>query len=123
MKEVSKPGIKKKISRSVTDSDDKIKYKDSKPGISNLINIYTSITNETIENIEKKYEDKMYSDFKNDLSDIIIELLEPIQNEYNIIIKDKSYLEKMLKDGSEKAAYKARRTISKVYRKVGFVKK
>ena len=119
----SKDIIKKKISRSVTDSDDKIKYKDSKPGISNLINIYTSITNETIENIEKKYEDKMYSDFKNDLSDIIIELLEPIQNEYNTIIKDKSYLEKMLKDGSEKASYKARRTISKVYRKVGFVKK
>ena len=65
----------------------------------------------------------MYSHLKKDLIDIIIDSLNPIRKEYNKIINDKNYLNAILKEGSEKASLKARKTISKVYRKVGFVKK
>jgi len=115
--------IRKKINRAVTDSGSEVTYTNDKPGLSNLIDIYTSLTNESIKNIEKRYEGKMYSEFKNDLADLIISTLEPIQLEYNKIINDKIYLDNILKDGSDRCSYIARRTISKVYRKVGFVKK
>ena len=64
----------------------------------------------------------MYSDFKKDLGDIIVEFLNPIQNKYSKIINDKNYISTILNTGKEKASYKARRTLSKVYRKVGFIK-
>ena len=115
--------IKKKINRAVTDSGNEIKYSDDKPGLSNLIDIYSCLSGYDFKSIEEKYEGKMYSSLKNDLIDLIIEFLKPIRQEYNRIISDKNFLDQVLKDGSEKASYKARRTLSKVYRKVGFVKK
>ncbi len=115
--------IKKKINRAVTDSGNEIKYSDDKPGLSNLIDIYSCLSGYDFKAIEKKYEGKMYSSLKNDLIDLIIEFLNPIRQEYNRVISDKHYLDEVLKNGSEKASYKARRTLSKVYRKVGFVKK
>ncbi len=115
--------IKKKINRAVTDSGSEIKYSEDKPGLSNLIDIYTSLTNEKIEDVEQKYIGKMYSVLKKDLIEIIIDFLGPIKEEYTKIISDKAYLAEVLSDGSEKASFKARRTLSKVYRKVGFVKK
>ena len=115
--------IKKKINRAVTDSGNEIKYSNDKPGLSNLIDIYSCLSGYDFKSIEEKYEGKMYSSLKNDLIDLIIEFLKPIRQEYNRIISDKNYLDQVLKDGSEKASYKARRTLSKVYRKVGFVKK
>ena len=87
------------------------------------MDIYTSLTNEKIEDVEQKYIGKMYSILKKDLIDIIIDFLDPIKKEYTKIINDKAYLTQVLSDGSEKASFKARRTLSKVYRKVGFVKK
>ena len=65
----------------------------------------------------------MYSDFKQDLADSLIEVLEPIQDQYNEIIQDKEYLANILERGAQNAFYIARKTLSKVYRKVGFVKK
>ena len=115
--------IKKKINRAVTDSGSEIKYSDDKPGLSNLIDIYVSLTNEKIKNVEEKYAGKMYSVLKKDLIDLIINSLNPIRTEYSKVINDKEYLKKILSDGSEKATFKARKTLSKVYRKVGFVKK
>ena len=114
--------IIKKINRSVTDSGNEIKYDLKKEGLSNLLNIYSSITEEKIDEIELKYKGKMYSDFKKDLGDIIVEFLNPIQNKYSKIINDKNYISAILNTGKEKASYKARRTLSKVYRKVGFIK-
>ena len=114
--------IKKKINRSVTDSGSEIVFDEkNKPGISNLFNIYSSLTNESIELIEDRYKGKMYSIFKNDLSDLIIDLLLPVRNEYKKLIDDKKYLLKILKDGSDYASYKANKTLSKVYRKVGLL--
>jgi len=115
--------IKKKISRAVTDSGNEIKYLKEKPGLSNLIDIYASLTKESIKSIESKYEGKMYSVLKKDLIEIIINNLSPIRNEYNKIISDKIYLNDLLRKGSDNASFRARKTLSKVYRKVGFVKK
>ena len=115
--------IKKKINRAVTDSGSEIKYSDDKPGLSNLIDIYSCLTSDTPSSIEQKYDGKMYSDFKKDLIDIVIDYFSPIRREYNKIIDDKEYLNNILQDGANRASFKARKTISKVYRKVGFVKK
>ena len=115
--------IRKKISRAVTDSGSEIKYLKEKPGLSNLIDIYASLTKESIKSIENNYQGKMYSVLKKDLIEIIINNLSPIRSEYNKIIKDKIYLNDLLKKGSDNASYRARKTLSKVYRKVGFVKK
>ena len=115
--------IRKKISRAVTDSGSEIKYLKEKPGLSNLIDIYASLTKESIKSIENNYQGKMYSVLKKDLIEIIINNLSPIRSEYNKIIKDKTYLNDLLKKGSDNASYRARKTLSKVYRKVGFVKK
>jgi len=115
--------IKKKVNRAVTDSESEIKYSKDKPGLSNLIDIYISLTGENIKNVEEKYIGQMYSVLKKDLIDLLIDCLSPIKKEYDKIINDKQYLNKVLSDGSEKASFKARRTLSKVYRKVGFVKK
>ena len=116
--------VKKKINRAVTDSGIEIKYdKKNKLGLSNLINIYHSLTNESIKEIEDKYVGKLYSVFKNDLSDIIIDLLVPIKIEYSKIIQDKNYLNSILKSGSDYARYRSMKTISKVYKKVGLIRR
>ena len=64
----------------------------------------------------------MYSDFKTDLGEVIVELLTPIQKEYELLMKDKGHIENILKIGSEKASHKAYKTLDKVYRKIGLVK-
>ena len=119
----SESQIIKKINRSVTDSDNKILCKNDKVGISNLLNIYASVSGKSIIQLEQEYDGKSYSEFKSDLSENIIELLKPIQIKYNEIISDKKWLEDLLISGSEKASFIARKTMSKVYRKVGFIKK
>jgi tryptophanyl-tRNA synthetase len=114
--------IKKKISRAVTDSGSKVIYdKKNKVGLSNLINIYRSLSMESVSDIENKYIGKMYSDFKKDLSELVIESLNPIKSEYDKIIKDKDYLLNVLKSGSEYGYNKSQKTLSKVYRKIGFI--
>ena len=64
----------------------------------------------------------MYSDFKNDLGDILVDYLTPIQKEYDLLMKDKGHIEKILQLGAEKARHKAYKTLNKVYRKIGLVK-
>ena len=114
--------IKKKISRAVTDSGSEVIFDDkNKVGLSNLINIYKTLSSESIDDIENKYKGKMYSDFKEDLSEIIIETLKPIKREYGRLINDKDYLLNVLKNGSEYGYQKSQKTLSKVYRKVGFI--
>ena len=113
--------IRKKMKRAVTDSGSKIRYDKSQPGISNLISMYALLTDTSFEAVEKAFEGKMYSDFKVALSDIMIDYLAPVQNKYTEIINDKAYLESVLSKGAENAFYRARKTLTKVYRKVGFI--
>ena len=113
--------IKKKIKRAVTDSGKEVKVDKSRPGISNLVNMYSLITGATVQVVEKQFEGKMYSDFKSELGDVTTDYLEPIQKKYAEISKDKTYLESVLANGAESAYYRARKTLTKVYRKVGFI--
>ncbi len=113
--------IIKKIKKAVTDSNTEIEYDENRPGLANLLTLYSILTGSTIENSVNHFQGKMYSEFKKELGECCVEYLKPIQNEYYNIIKDKSYLNDILKYGAEKAKYKARKTLSKVYRKVGLV--
>jgi len=99
-----------------------LKTSSSKHGMSNLINIYSLLSGLDITEVENMYVGKLYSDFKKDLSVIIIESLKPIKNKYNDVINEKAYLLDVLNKGAEASRNKAYKTISKVYRKVGFIK-
>ena len=83
--------------------------------------MYALLSKQSIKKIVEFYEGKLYSDLKKDLSSLIIEELTPIQEQYNILINDKDYLLTILKEGSDFATYTARKTLSKVYRKIGLV--
>ncbi len=113
--------VKKKIKRAVTDSGVEVRMDKSRPGISNLVQMYSLITELSIKDVEAQFSGKMYSDFKTDLGNVTAEFLEPIQKKYDEISKNKAYLESVLAKGSENAFYRARKTLSKVYRKVGLV--
>ena len=115
--------IRKKIQRAVTDSDNKIRYNNNNPGISNLMMLYSTLSSNKIAEVENKFRDKKYSEFKKELGDLCVDYLSPIRNRYNEIINEKSYLESVLIKGAEEANYRARKTITKVYRKVGFIPK
>ena len=93
----------------------------SRPGISNLVQLYSLMTNMSTKDVEAQVVGKMYSDFKSDLGNIMAEFLGTIQKKYDEISKDKTYLESVLAKGAESAHYRARKTLSKVYRKVGFI--
>lgn len=112
--------IRKKIASAVTDSDEIIKYDEvNKPGISNLLNILSCCTNKSISDLENEFEGVGYGEFKKAVADAIIALLMPIQEKYEKILADKDYLNKVLDDGAQKASYFARKTLSKVKRKMG----
>ena len=115
--------IKKKIKRAVTDSGSNIVFDEERLGLANLLTIYSIATGNSISEIENNYKDKMYSDFKNDLGDALVEFLAPIQKEYDLLMKDKGHIQNILKIGSEKATFKAYKTLDKVYRKIGLLKK
>ena len=117
----SKDVIIKKFKRAVTDSDSEIRMSDSKPGISNLITIYSCATGKTVEETEKEFSGKGYGDFKAAVGEATADMLAPIQDRYNKLLNDKAYLESVIKTGAESASYIARRTMSKVRRKVGFI--
>lgn len=116
-----KDAIRRKIKRAVTDSVGVIAYNDEQLGIRNLLNIYSIFSGEEIDVIVNRYEGKGYGIFKEDLAEIVIAGLEPIQRKYDELIKNKDYLEKVYKSGAEKAEYQALKTLRKVYRKVGFI--
>lgn len=112
--------IRKKIASAVTDSDGIIKYDEvNKPGISNLLNILSCCTNKSISDLETEFEGVGYGEFKKAVADAIITLLMPIQEKNEKILADKDYLNKVLDDGAQKASYFARKTLSKVKRKMG----
>ena len=115
--------IRKKIKRAVTDSGTNIIFDEKRLGLANLMTIYSIATGDSISQIEKNYKGKMYSDFKTDLGDVLVEFLAPIQKEYELLMKDKKHIQDILKIGAEKATFKAYKTLDKVYRKIGLLKK
>lgn len=115
--------IIKKFKRAVTDSDSKVYYGEGKDGINNLIEIYSAVTGKGFDEIEAEFEGKGYGDFKTAVGEAVVEMLRPIQQEYEKYTKDKAFLEKCYKEGAQKAAFTAGRTLDKVFRKIGFVKR
>ena len=116
--------IARKFKRAVTDSDTErcVRFdRENKPGVSNLMNIYSTVTGKTFEEIEKEFEGKGYGVFKPAVGEAVIETLRPIREEASRIIKDKAYLESVYKDGAARASRVADKTLYKVYKKVGFV--
>ncbi len=115
--------IMRKFKRAVTDSDNRIIMSDDKPGISNLLTIYSKMADCTVEEAEREFEGKGYGDFKLRVGEATVEKLRPVREEYERLMKDKKYLEEIARTGAEKASRIARKTLAKVYRKVGFVPK
>lgn len=114
--------ILRRFKRAVTDSEAQVRFDpEQKPGISNLMTIYSAATGRSFEQIEAEFAGCGYGDFKSKVGEAVVELLRPIREESAKLIKDKAYLESVYRDGAQRAAYIARRTLSKVYRKVGFV--
>ena len=112
--------IRKKIASAVTDSDGEIKYDPvNKPGVSNLLTIMSCCTNKSVETLEQELSGMGYGDFKKAVADSVVELLKPIQEKYNTYLNDKNLIDTVLDQGAEKASYFARKTITKVKRKMG----
>ena len=116
--------IQRKFKRAVTDSDTErcVRFDpEHKPGVSNLMNIYSAVTGKSYQEIEQEFEGKGYGVFKPAVGEAVIECLRPIREEASRILADKAYLESVYKQGAEKASYVANKTLRKVYKKVGFV--
>lgn len=114
----------RKFKRAVTDSDSRIVMDPAaKPGVSNLIQIYAVATGQSIEAVEAAFAGKGYGEFKPAVGEAVIELLRPIREKTEDLLRNKDYLEQVYTEGAQKAAYLARKTLDKVYRKVGFVKR
>jgi tryptophanyl-tRNA synthetase len=114
--------IMRKFKRAVTDSDSSIIFDpENKPGVSNLLTIYSCFSGKTIEEAEREFDGMGYGDFKTAVGQVCCDKLIPVQEEYKRILADKAYLEEVMKKGADEASYYARKTLSKVRRKLGFV--
>jgi len=116
--------IMRSFKRAVTDSDTNVRFNpEAKPGISNLMQIYSVCTGNDFTEIETEFEGKGYGDFKTQVGEAVVELLRPIREQTHKLLADKSYLESVLKNGAQKASYAANKTLRKVYKKIGFIEK
>jgi len=116
--------IMKSFKRAVTDSETSVKFDPkAKPGVSNLMQIYSVATGRDYAAIENEFDGKGYGDFKTAVGESVVELLRPIREEAERLLADKAYIESVYKTGAERAAHVANRTLSKVYKKLGFVAK
>ena len=116
-----KDTIIRKFRRAVTDSDTRVCFAEGKDGINNLMTIYSCFTGKEMEEIEREFEGKGYGDFKLAVGEVTADALAPVQKRFAELLADKAYLEAMMKKGAEEAAYYARKTLSKVQKKLGFV--
>ena len=112
--------IVRKIKRAVTDSGSEVRYAEGKDGINNLLTIYCGFTGKSIAEAEKEFEGVGYGVFKEAVAEVCADSLGGIQERFYALLEDKGYLDGLLKANAEKAAYLARKTLSKVYRKIGF---
>ena len=113
--------ILRKFKRAVTDSDGVVRAGDDKPGVTNLMSIYSSLTGKTFADIEKEFDGQGYGVFKEAVAGSVIDAFRPIQAEYGRILADKEYLDGVLKEGAATASRIADRMVAKVYKKVGLV--
>ena len=118
--------IARKFKRAITDSDtENCVHFDpaNKPGVSNLMNIYSAVTGKSFDEIEREFAGQGYGVFKPAVGDAVIETLRPIREEATRLLADKAYLCSVYTEGAQKASVIARKTLRKVYKKVGLVEK
>lgn len=118
--------IARKFKRAITDSDtENCVHFDpaNKPGVSNLMNIYSAVTGKSFDEIEREFDGQGYGVFKPAVGDAVIETLRPIREKATRLLADKAYLCSVYTEGAQKASVIARKTLRKVYKKVGLVEK
>ena len=113
--------IIRKFKKAVTDSEAIVRYAEGKDGINNLMSIYSVVTGKSYEEIESEFDGKGYGDFKVAVGETVANHLKPIRDEYTRLVADKAYLKECYTDGAERALKISQKTVSKAYRKVGFV--
>ncbi len=114
--------IRKKFRAAVTDSGREVRRGDDKPGVTNLIDILSSLTGESVGSIEERYGDSGYGQFKADVGDAVAEALAPIQQRYEELRADPSELQRLLARGAEKARKASEPTLEAMFDRMGFVK-
>ncbi len=113
--------IIRKFKRAVTDSEACVKYDpENKPGVSNLLSIYSAFSGKSVAEAEKEFAGAGYGDFKLAVGETVADRLAPIQAEQAKLLADKAYLDGVLRSGAERAARTANKTLAKVYKKIGF---
>ncbi len=115
--------IIRKFKRAVTDSDTVVRYAEEKPGIRNLMDIYSCVTGKDYSAIEQEFEGRGYGEFKLAVGEAVADELSPLQKHYASLIEDKAYLDSMIKMNDEKAAYYAAKTLRTVQKKVGLTER
>jgi len=111
--------IGRKITSAVTDSGNEVAYQENKPGINNLLTIYSSLSNNEIRDLEEQFRGKGYGEFKKELSKVVIEFLKPIRDKYDRIVKNQKELEDILTSGRDNVSQISTKTIRKVFTAVG----
>lgn len=114
--------IMKKFKKAVTDSENRIKFDpENKPGVSNLMQIYSAITGKNMQEIEAEFEGKGYGDFKITVANSVIDKLKPVQEKYKEILQNKDYLKEIYTKGAESARKLASKTLEDVKNKIGIL--
>ena len=113
--------ILRKFKRAVTDSGGCVRAGADKPGVTNLMSIYGVMTGKNFAEIEREFDGRGYGEFKQAVAEAVIATLRPIQEEYARLLADKGYLDGVLAEGAARADAIARRTLAKVYKKIGFL--
>ncbi|MBO6215987.1 MAG: tryptophan--tRNA ligase, partial [Lachnospiraceae bacterium] len=112
--------IIRKFKRAVTDSETEVRFdRENKPGVSNLMEIYGTISDKSMEDVEAEFAGKGYGDFKLAVGETVADKLEPLQKRYNEILTDKEYIDRCIRENDEKARYVSNKTLRKVQKKVG----
>jgi len=112
----------KKIRSAVTDSGSEIRFDEAeKPGISNLLTIFSALTGREVPDLEKAYDGRGYGDLKKDLADVVVDFVTPFRDRTLELLDDRAQLDAILDAGAAKAAAVAERTLADVYERVGFV--
>ena len=114
--------IIKKFKKATTDSETEIRYDlENKPGVSNLLTIYSVISGKAIQEVEHHFEGKMYGHLKVELGELVAEYLAPIQQRFHDIRDDETELKNILAKGAEQAREEAQKTLKTVHESIGFV--
>ena len=114
--------VAKRIRSAVTDADTDIRFDpENKPGVSNLLTIYSALTGETIASLEERYADKMYGHLKVDLADVVVEALRPFRERAAEFLADPGALDALLADGAERAAALAEPVLERMYERTGLL--